>query len=500
MLRPMPILTPRAVLLLLALLIGCGAPPNRRPIPPPADLPERVVFRDDHQTFNQQHWAALRGGRIWVRANRDTRPKAKGGWHLLGETGLPEGSGIVRGPKPERVVAISGDGIWLMALSASGQLYRGVNFTSASHVEGWFEWTDRWGWPAGQGPGINTQWPLLGWSVSDSHPLGVSHFQDIDGETHGVGLGVAHLYRLSPSGRQIHFNDWWLPADWSRQICGPQRGTFTAINLSASASTIMLISASGEIQTRLYDFDTAGENDLLTYSYITEGPNGTTRALPPEPWRVQPPVPGRVTAKITIFQTGEGNAARTLRVEGQRGAEVGYFEKGIYQDAWTFTATQRALSGPLLDPASTAEPAEPQNLCMRGYLKRQDTKLPIEIRSLNPYCAPAEARLDLGAGQSVVLMFHHTHTLTKKAQPVDGWASGHAYTIRGALVLPKSLEHLPKAARQVLGKRGVINVTGPLSKHRAALDEIMWTTPFRVPANEKAFMHGASLRLRPCTP
>ncbi|MBU0551792.1 hypothetical protein KKF91_05895 [Myxococcota bacterium] len=486
--------------LLLILSVACGAPPQRLAIPAPADLPQRVLFRDATETFNQQHWAALRGGRIWVRANADTRPDAPGGWHLLGETGLPEGDGLERGPRPKRIVAISGDGVHLMALSEAGRLYRGVNFTQAGHVEGWFEWTDRWGWPAAQGPGLVEGWPLRAWAVSDAHPFGVAHYEDINGVRHSVGLGVAHIYRLSPDGRRIHFNDWWLPADWSRQVCGPQRGRLEAINLSASASTIMLIDARGDIYTRLYDFDTAGENDLLTYSYITQGPSGTTRALPPEPWRRQPPIEGQITARITIFQDGEGAAARALRVEGRRGEAVGFFYKRIDAPTWRFEATGAPLSGPLLDPQAPSRLAPSEDRCWRGALRRGAVEIPILIRDLHPYCSPAQVELDLGAGAPLRLTLHHAHALSKVIRPVDGWARGEALQIRAALVLPPDLKRLPKRVRGVLGARGVINFQGTLSQARARLSEIMWTTPFLVPAREKAFMNGAALTLRPCAP
>ena len=59
-------------------------------------------------------------------------------------------------------------------------------------------------------------------------PFGVAHYEDGNGKEHGVGLGVAHLYLLDPDGQRLYFNDWWLPADFSRQLCGPRRGTLPA--------------------------------------------------------------------------------------------------------------------------------------------------------------------------------------------------------------------------------------------------------------------------------
>lgn len=425
-------------------------------------------------------------------------------------TGLPEGKGLVRFPGPKRIVELSADGLHLQALSEAGVLYRGDNLTSKSHVEGWFNWTDRWGWPLGNGPGLRPEWPMgQTWSVSDSHPFGVDHYEDPNGTTHSVGLGVGHLYRLGPEGRRIHFNDWWLPADWSRQICGPRRGTLRAVGLSASASTIFLVGERGALYTRLYDFDTAGENDLLTYSYLIEGDHGTTRKLPAEPWRRQPRPPGRISRRITIFQTGEGNAARTLRVEGRQGERTGYFEKAIFADEWRFVETGAPLSGPLLpDPEDAGEESAAQPLALRyaGTIGRTGRALRMEVEGFHPFCSPARARLVHDGrplavdGEVVWLELHHVHRLVEEIRPALYWDEGQPAEIRTALLLPKALWRVDDAEAKALvaelfGKRRVVNSQGTASQRAMDLEEIPWSTPFRVPAKEKPLTGALTTRL-----
>jgi len=493
-----------------ALAAGCRGVPVRLDLAPPQTLPARVLFRTDTESFNRQYFVALRDGRIWVKPNSETRPDAVGAWHLLGETGLPEGDDLVRFPPPERVVAISADGVHLHAVSDAGVLYRGDNLTSESHVEGWFNWTDRWGWPAARGDGLTIEWPLArGWSVSDSHPFGVDHYEDPNGTEHGVGMGVAHVYRLGPDGRAIHFNDWWLPSDWSRQVCGPARGTFEAVNLSASASTLLLVGPRGALWTRLYDFDTAGENDLLTYSYVIDGDDGTTRKLPPDPWRLQPTIDGRITRRITIFQDGEGNAARVLRVQGVRAGQGGYFEKHIFDEAWRFVATDDPIDEPLLGAeAPDAEERPPADVALVGTLSNGDATLGIEVTDFNPICSPARARLTFDGrvltvdGASLELALHHAHGMVKERRATHYWEQGGEAKIRTALLLPDAVRRVDdEAARrrieELFGDRAAVNSAGGASPSGMDVEEIPWTTPFLVPAREKPMFGRIRMVLKP---
>jgi hypothetical protein len=437
----------------------------------PGVLPERVLFRTASATFNRRWMVALQEGRIWVKPNPDSG-EAPGAWRLLGPQGLPWGSGITRFPAPTEVVEISADGVHLQALSGQGVFYRGTDLTG--DVQQSFTWTDKWGHPGGEGGGLQQEFTTArGWSVSDAHPLGVARYEDRLGTSHSVGLGVAHLYRLGPLGNTLFFNDWWLPNDWSRQVCMPERGTLQAQNTSTSASTTMVMGPRGEIFTRLYDYDTGGENDLLTYSYVITGPSGTTRALPAEDWKREPDIPGgRVTRTISIHQDGQGNAARVLRVEGVQDGVTGYFTKRITDAQWTFQPTGHLVCGPYLDASSPApEPLPAADARLVGTLSREGTSVGLEFLDFNVVCSPARARLAVGGsvvtagGQPLELLFHHVHGHTTDRRATSYWTQGVPARIRGALLLPRDLDAIDdEAARAalkgLLGTKTVINVQG----------------------------------------
>ncbi|MBN1770451.1 MAG: hypothetical protein JXB32_04250, partial [Deltaproteobacteria bacterium] len=425
------------------------------------DLPERVIFRSKTTSFNRQWYVALHEGRIWVKPNVEAG-EPDGEWRLLG-TGLPSGGGLTRFDPPTEVVELSADGTWLHALSPAGVFYRGTDFTGDVHAS--LTWSDSWGHPAATGPGMTIEFPTTyGWSVSDSQGAGVHHYEDRLGTVHSVGLGVAHVYRIGPEGRTLFFNDWWLPADWSRQICLPDRGTFFAENLSVSASTIFVVGTLGELYTRLYDFDTGGENDTLVYSFLIAAAAGETRALPAEDWRRQPDVEdGLITGRITIFQDGQGNAARVLRVEGVRDGRTGFFHKRIFDDAWSFEETGYRVCGPFLNaPGRTPPPpVAPDDRALVGTLSvdrllGEDVSVEIEIADFHIVCSPASARLLVdGApvavgGAPLVFPLHHVHALVLETRATEYWRDGTPAAIRAALLLPAAIAEIDDAAARAV--------------------------------------------------
>jgi hypothetical protein len=485
-------------MLLLITLACCGGALD---LPVPEDLPERVYFRDDAHGFNRDWYLALRDGRVWVKPNEETGERAPGDWELLGNTGIPEGGKLVNFDPPSALASISADGTWLLAISTEGVIYRASDLRTG--LGGGFSWTDRWGWPAARGDGLTADEPTArGWSVSDSHPFDVDHYEDVFGIEHSVGLGVAHVYRVSPDGARIHYNDWWLPADWSRQLCAPGRGGLRILAMSASGSTLFVLTEDGGLHTRLWDFDTAGENDTLTYSYLEENVRGTVRGLPAEPWVEQPGiVEGRITDRITIFQDGEGNAARVLRVEGTRDGARGFFEKRIDGGSWSFVATGQPLRGRLEDERGLAleeVELEPRGLPLQGTLSRQDSalELGLEIQGYDLFCSPATVEISYQGrplevdGQPLELELHHVHAMLDETRPDDWWARGESGPVRGALLLSEDIGRIDDAeARQavsaLLGEREVLNFRGEADAEGLRLEEIPRSDLFHVPRKEK---------------
>lgn len=466
------------------------------------DLPERVLFRTKRMSFNKQWYVALHDGKIHVKPNTEQgRPNEP--WRLLG-TGLPAGGSLTHFPVPTEITELSADGTWLHALSSAGVFYRGTDFTQDLGV--FWSWSDSWGHPAATGPGMVAEFPTThGWSVSDSQPPGVHHYEDPLGTVHSVGNGVAHLYRLGADGHTLHFNDWWLPNDWSRQICLPERGTFFAENLSTSGSTNFIIGAQGAMYTRLYDFDTAGENDTLEYSFAITSATGNVRALPAEDWRRQPDITdGLITSKITIFQTGQGNASRMLRVEGVRQGRGGFYFKRINDPAWSFEETGRRVCGPFLNAPGrpAAAPIAPADRALHGTLSgmRSGATVSVELRlaNFNITCSPTTAQLAVGGnvvtvgGVPLTLTFHHVHSLTLTTRPTNYWQMGADAVLRAALMLPSTLGQIddPVARQKVqalFGARKVVNFKGTANLQRVNLVEMTWLDPLVgvVPGNEK---------------
>ena len=454
-------------------LAACAPPELALSVPD--DLPDEVILRGQTASFNRDWMFAVRDGRIWMAANPRTGRRS-GGWELLGATGLPEGSGLDNFAAPEAIAEISADGVHLLALSTDGVLYRATDMQTDVRSDA--RWTDRWGWPAGRGDGLRlTEDTARGWAASDSHPRNVRSYTDVAGIEHSVGLGVAHAYALAPGGRAIRFSDWWLPNDWSRHICGPEHGALELARLSASGSTLFVLGVDGSLHTRLYDFDTAGENDLYTYSYLITERSSTTRALPAEPWTRQPRPPGPYTDRITIFQDGVGNSARMLRIEG----EGGTFEKRIDAPEWDFVETGEPARGVFVEelrPADVPDPW-PAPVALRGELTREDSDVVMDvvIEEFDQFCSPWRVRLSDGE-RTWHTRLHLVHTLTTEQRPTAWWLGQASSPVRGALELPED-------APGVFGDREIVNLMGVSRAGELQLTEIAKGTSFRVPRREK---------------
>ncbi len=141
---------------------------------------------------------------------------------------------------------------------------------------------------------------------------------------------MSHIWGLRSGGQRLTFWDPWLPLDESYEMCGPHRGRFKAVNLSASGSFVFVVGRDGDLFTRLYDFDISGHDPVFfRYSYEDQRGkgDGSPIQLPAAPWVEQPKVPGAITSAISIHKVGEGTIHRILRVEGTRDGQTGYWER-----------------------------------------------------------------------------------------------------------------------------------------------------------------------------
>lgn len=495
-------------------MAGCcgGVHPEPLDLAPPSDLPDAIHFRTRTETFNGRYFFVLRENRIWYKERPKEGDKpTKGGWKLLGPTGQPAGCHIEKFPAPTKIVSISADGIHLQALSDKKIFYRGDN---AMEDLSSFTWYDSWGWPASAGPGLKTDFGLdVIWDVGDSFPFYVKTTQDGNGTKHNIGLGVAHIYQLDPGGKKIYFNDWWLPADWSRQACGPRRGSFQSVQMSVSGSTIFLINQYGEMYTRVHDFDASGENPLLTYTFVDDNPEPHVRRLPLHDWRAQPAITGgSITSRITIIQTGEGDASRELRVEGEQGGKSGYFRKAIFDKSWTFVETGHTIKQPFLQTRPANDPVPPaineEETILAGTIKKEhiDTPLQVRIKNFHVVCSPAQMVLlykgkpVTANGKELVLSFHHVHTMVTYIREREFWKTGKMADLRAGLILPKTYDDVDdKEAKAFLqrffGDLKVINFHGTASQSKLSMKELTIWDMYRAPDKEKGFTSRFAMEL-----
>lgn len=186
--------------------------------------------------------------------------------------------------------------------------------------------------------------------------------------------GVTTLYVLDAQGKKIERFDPWSTKFGGKDMCFPEtsKSSFTALNLRAAASTLMLIGyerVKGEdverlvIKTKLSDIDSDGSNPFLKYTYNPEdGIEDRIQVLPLNDWESHPldlQNGEKVTKQISIIQTGSGNAERGLIVAGTKWIEGelkgGFYFKKLNEQDWQFEEDETAQVEDLLDIEIPAE-------------------------------------------------------------------------------------------------------------------------------------------------
>lgn len=292
-------------------------------------LPERVHLKTYDRQFTAKYDLALLQGMIWW------KPIDSKEWAKFPPAGLPAGDFKT----PDSITEISADGDNLIAVDQGGRVYYAKLDT--------LKWSAKWGPLFMDGP--------LYVDEAAGERLAISHrkmpFEDIDGNPHGIIVGVTTLYLLVKGGTRLEYTDPWLPPSKRHLVCLPEHGRLRAAAMSASASTVFVIDHAGRAYTKLADFDTLGLDPVLRYGWERERRKGLLNddvySLPAHQWVAQPPLPGPASATITILQTGLGNDSRELRV----GAPDGYWKKPISSGDWEKVVTGSAAPGERLDPS-----------------------------------------------------------------------------------------------------------------------------------------------------
>src|SRR3954447_15983901 len=257
-----------------ALQEGLFAPPALPAGPVPAGLPRRVDLRSTTRTFNRRYAFVLRDGHVYYRA------QPGGAWARLHVPACFDGD--VRG--------VSVDDDELIAIDRARHIF---TMDGALRAPALFNWTERWGPPFWTGAARRLPGGAL-WSWSVLSPAEDETWTDSAGNQQPVGdAKVSHIWLVRDNGRRLVYMDPWLPADDSYEMCGPQRGRFRAIAMSAAASTVFVMNDGGAMVTRLYDFDMSGADSFFDhYSYDDQrGKPNPVFQLPSAGWVRQPRIP-----------------------------------------------------------------------------------------------------------------------------------------------------------------------------------------------------------------
>lgn len=427
-----------------------------------ATLPRDVHFRGRLESFDGRYYYAVREGRIWIKANRDA-------------TGTDEPWRQLRIPRclDGQVSEISADGTVLIALNAQRHIYT-VDYANGAIGSG--GWTRRWG------PFF---WTDLGGHIfSDVRDWATTHFTGTDeyfidgGGYRQAPAGILNVFLLRGDGLRITYIDPWLPMDESREVCGPERGTTVIAGLSGSGSTAMIVTATGEIYTRLYEFDVSGGNAvLLDYSWQDQsGLESPKIQLPAPDWIRQPRIPGRITDRISLRKLPPGSEHRLMRVEGQDGSgRNGYWERDIAGGDWRFVFTGEALQGRAL-PLPGPHHGLPEDFSYTGRIAGHDAQL----LDFNPYCSPATLRIDLD-GQPLDLELHSTDGLRqeRRARGLDIYPRYYRAAVKVPAALWQQRASQPAAVQEFLaqnfGERAVLETELYATKSRIEIAQACWT-------------------------
>lgn len=184
-----------------------------------------------------------------------------------------------------------------------------------------------------------------------------NYYEDGLDRRHHVATGVTTLYTLEVNqwGNNVirKFDPWsptWVKVDFA--LPHLTNGDFEPLNLSASASTMAILGYQREGDTKklkifvkIGDIDTDGWNPGLKYSLNYKPENDDVRVAPVQPkWQEIDLPKGEITSQFCIFQTGNGNSERELRILGKQEGKTGFFSKKINETQWKFTAQSSAIN------------------------------------------------------------------------------------------------------------------------------------------------------------
>lgn len=420
--------------------------------------------------MSHENYYALKDGKIWIKPNESTTG-IRGDWKLFDGTGVPHGKDITSFKPDGKLAAFSTDGTMIVAVSEGGRFY----FWQPT-LEKKTSWAEEIGDPFSDALYLpkNKTWSF-GFSVlrapwkrlTPMHDI-VSYWEDIDGNKTQFGL-TATIYVVDPDGQKIFFTDTGLPATFNRAFTSPGRGAFVIENMSAAASTIFVINKTGKMYTRMMDAEIEGGGPALMFTYKrgkrTKDDEivpimDALRSLPLPDWREQEPITevrddrmkrAAITGNITIIQTGEGNAARELRVQGRnRAGQCGYYFKRIFDPSWNFKITSESFNDKIIVKNYLKEAPQGARLdkTYNGKLKQIFApSLQVELIDFYYFSTPATLRVHV-SGKQFDMKFHTVDqwgpTAQEKGHPeLVGNPAGEPKLLQGTLEIPDATLNSP---------------------------------------------------------
>ena len=429
-------------------------------------LPENVYLKNTQQGISYEYYYGLKDGKVWIKPNESTTG-IKGEWKLFDGTGVPSGKDVPSFKHGDKIVEFSTDGTMIVAVSNTGRFYlwqptikenttweevTGAPFEDALYLPKNKTWS--FGFSVLRAP-----WKRL----TPMHDI-VTYWEDIDGNKTQFGL-TATIYVVSPDGQKIYFTDTGLPTTFNRAFTSPERGAFIIENISAAASTVFVINETGKMYTRMCDAEIQGGGPALKFTYkrgkrtkddeivpIMEA----TRSLPLPDWRQLEPISEvlddpmkqvAITRNITIIQTGEGNAARELRIQGRNSAgQYGYYFKKIFDSSWNFKITNEHFSDEIIIKNYLQEARKGRKLD-KTYAGRLEqifaSSLQIELADFYYFNSPATLRVHV-KGRQFDMKFHTVDQWGMNAQEkghpeLVGSPAGEPKLLQGTLEIPEAL-------------------------------------------------------------
>ncbi len=427
-------------------------------------LPENVYFKNLQQGISYENYYALKDGKIWIKPN-ESATGIKGQWKLFEIYGVPFGKDVPSFRHEDKIVEFSTDGTMIAAVSDRDRFYLWEPTLQEKTT-----WDDEFGSPFSESLYLpkNKLWSFsfsvlrAPWKrLTPMHDV-VTYWEDIDGNKTQFGL-TATIYVVDPGGQKIYFTDTGLPAAFNRAFTSPERGAFIIENMSSSASTIFVINETGKMYTRMIDAEIEGGGPALIFTYKREKRikndkivpiMNAVRSLPLPDWREQEPIEevlkdqmeqAVITKNITILQTGEGNAARELRVQGRdRAGRYGYYYKKIFDLKWSFKITNEYFNNKIIITNYLKEARKGRKLDKTYIGKLEQIFAPslhVELIDFYYFNTPATLRVRV-KGKQFDMKFHTVDqwipTAQEKGHPeLVGNPAGEPKLLQGTLEIPE---------------------------------------------------------------